>query len=162
MNFNVLAIDDKKLKYEITDGLLRALPDWFGIEEAIIEYAQKSQDMKFWAAYVVERPVGFLALHRHNTYTSEIYCMGIRQEFHHQGIGAALVKACEDFCQKQGMEFLTVKTLDESRPDDSYAKTRQFYIAVGFRPLEVFATLWGELNPCLFMAKSLKHATQSQ
>ena len=32
MNYNVLAIDDKKLKYEITDVVLRALPDWFGIK----------------------------------------------------------------------------------------------------------------------------------
>ncbi len=63
MNYNVLAIDDKKLKYEITDGVLRALPDWFGIEEAIIDYVQKSQDMRFWAAYVVERPVVFLLSH---------------------------------------------------------------------------------------------------
>lgn len=142
--------------------MLRALPDWFGIEEAVVQYVRKSQDMKFWAAYVAGRPVGFLSLVRHNAYTSEIYCMGIHQGFHHHGMGTALVATCEEYCKEQGTDFLTVKSLDESRPHDGYAKTRQFYIAMGFRPLEVFATLWGEANPCLFMAKSLKHATRGQ
>jgi hypothetical protein len=54
------------------------------------------------------------------------------------------------------MEFLTVKTLDESRASKSYEKTRLFYLSVGFKPLEVFPLLWDKDNPCLFMAKSIK------
>ena len=51
------------------------------------------------------------------------------------------------------MEYLTVKTLDESRECSSYEKTRLFYLKAGFKPLEVFPMLWDEYNPCLFMAK---------
>lgn len=155
MDYRVCGIDDNALKRTITENVLRALPDWFGIEESIIDYVEKSEGTMFWAAYAAERPVGFLSLLRHNAYTSEIYCMGILQAFHHRGIGTALVQACENYCKAQGTEFLTVKTLDESRPDDGYAKTRQFYLALGFRPIEVFPTLWDEANPCLFMAKSV-------
>ena len=156
----VREIKDKRLKAEIAEGVLRALPDWFGIEESIVEYVQQCQDMPFWAACVQGRPVGFLALRRHNSYTAEIYCMGIRQEFHRHGLGTALVAACEAACVEQHLQFLTVKTLDESRPDQGYANTRQFYLAAGFKPLEVFPTLWGEENPCLFMVKSLENDTR--
>ncbi len=78
--------------------------------------------------------------------------MGIDKHFHHQGLGTFLVNVS---LRNKGAEFLTAMTLDQSRPDKAYAKTRQFYMAMGFRPLEVFPTLWDEENPCLFMAKYL-------
>lgn len=158
MDYSVREVESARLKSEITEQVLRALPEWFGIEEAIVEYVEKSAGMRFWAAYDDERSVGFVALLTHNRYTAEIYCMGVLEPFHHQGIGKTLVAACERTCREQGAEFLTVKTLDESRPNDAYAKTRQFYLAMGFRPLEVFPTLWGAANPCLFMAKNLTPA----
>ncbi len=142
----------------VADVILRALPDWFGIESAIVDYVEQvaqTEDMWFWAARRASRPVGFLSLRRHNAYTAEVHCMGLLEEFHRRGIGAALVRTAEGRAQAQGMEFLTVKTLDASHPDAGYAKTRAFYAAMGFRPLEVFPTLWGEENPCVFMAKSL-------
>jgi len=82
--------------------------------------------------------------------------MGVLRERHRRGIGRALVERCERHCRDAGMEFLTVKTVDEARANESYAKTRLFYAAMGFRPLEVFPLLWDERNPCLFMAKSVK------
>jgi len=54
-----------------------------------------------------------------------------------------------------GKEFLTVKTLADTHPDEGYAGTRRFYLAMGFKPLEVFPTLWDEANPCLLMVKRL-------
>ncbi|HHV95563.1 MAG TPA: hypothetical protein GXX37_03665 [Clostridiaceae bacterium] len=33
----------------------------------------------------------------------------------------------------------------------SYEKTRLFYKAMGFKPLEVFKNYWDENDPCLFM-----------
>ena len=56
---------------------------------------------------------------------------------------------------KRGFEYLQVKTLSERHPDLNYARTRAFYSAMGFRPLEEFPELWGEKNPCLQMIKSL-------
>ncbi len=156
--YDVAEVVDRRRKRDVSESVLRALPGWFGIEASIVEYVRESQSMPFWAAYVGDRPVGFLALKRHNAYTSEIFCMGIRQEFHRQGIGSALVRVCEAFCTEHGSEFLTVKTLDESRPSEEYARTRAFYLAMGFGPLEVFKDLWDEANPCLLLAKSLTRA----
>jgi GNAT superfamily N-acetyltransferase len=140
-------------KSNICDTILHALPDWFGVEASIADYIQKTRDMIFFTAYDGEAPVGFIALKRHNEYTAEVSVMGILKEYHLQGIGARLIAACEERCRKDGAVYLTVKTLDESRSSASYGKTRAFYRAMGFIPLEVFPLFWDADNPCLFMAK---------
>jgi ribosomal protein S18 acetylase RimI-like enzyme len=65
------------------------------------------------------------------------------------------MEALEAHLQAQGIEYLQVKTLSPAHPDKNYAKTRAFYHALGFRPLEEFPDLWGEQNPCLQMIKYL-------
>jgi hypothetical protein len=50
--------------------------------------------------------------------------------------------------------LVQVKTLGPSRPDANYARTRLFYEASGFQPLEELHGLWG-VNPCLIMIKVL-------
>ena len=52
-----------------------------------------------------------------------------------------------------GVEFLQVKTLSGKHPDEGYKKTRAFYLADGFRPLEEFPNLWGLENPALQLIK---------
>ncbi len=146
---------DGDAKSAICDGILRALPNWFGIEASIVDYCGGVKDMPFCAAYDGEKPVGFVALRRHNPHTSEVWVMGILPEYHRQGIGRRLIEWCEKYAMSAGSEFLTVKTLDGSRASKSYEKTRMFYLSVGFSPLEVFPLLWDADNPCLFMAKHL-------
>ena len=142
-------------KSDICDSILHALPSWFGVEASIADYINKVKSMPFWAAFDGEHPIGFIALKVHNSYTVEICVMGVLKEYHRHGIGKRLIEYCEQFCQNHHAEFLTVKTLDASAPSNSYAKTRQFYLALGFRPLEVFPLHWDKDNPCLFMAKYL-------
>ena len=43
-----LSIPDEKAK--ICNTILRALPDWFGIESSIIDYVEQVQSMPFFAA----------------------------------------------------------------------------------------------------------------
>ena len=47
-----------------------------------------------------------------------------------------------------------MKTLGPSYPDAGYAKTRSFYLARGFVPLEEIHGLW-EQNPCLLLVKRI-------
>jgi len=154
--FEIVAITDKEEKGIICERILRALPNWFGVEESIIDYVKTTKEMPFYAVYNGSEPVGFVAIKIHNRYTAEVCVMGILKEFHRKGIGSLLIRKCEQFCIENDMEFLTVKTLDESRISKSYEKTRLFYVSMGFRPLEVFKTIWDESNPCLFMAKYIK------
>lgn len=148
-------------KSEICGRILRALPDWFGIPESIDEYVAGVADKPFYAVFssadesaeAKVDAVGFVSIKIHNAHTAEIYVMGILAEYHGRGLGRKIVAVCEDFCRTRGMEFLTVKTLSETHPDIFYKKTRLFYEAMGFKPLEVFPLLWDECNPCLFLTK---------
>lgn len=137
------------------EPILRALPAWFGIEKAIVHYATELETLPTFLAYQTDIVIGFLSLKQHTPYAAEVYVMGIRPEVHRRGIGKALMQEAETFLQRQGVEYLQVKTLASSHPDPNYAKTRAFYLSAGFRPLEELTELWGEENPCLLMVKGL-------
>lgn len=147
---NIRQIIDQAEKSIICNNILKSLPNWFGIESSIADYREKVKEQQFYAAFENDKPIGFAALKIHNPYTAEVYVMGILEEFHKQGIGKELMNHCVEFSAEKEMEFLTVKTLDKSRESKSYEKTRLFYEAMGFKPLEVFPLLWGEANPCFF------------
>lgn len=137
------------------EKILRALPEWFGIEAAIIHYRDFVIINPTFIAEVEDRLVGFISLMHHNPYAAEVYVMGVLPEYHHHGIGRALIKEAEEWLIEQGVEYLQVKTLAPTHPDPGYAKTRGFYEKMGFRPLEVFPNLWNEENPCLMMVKRI-------
>lgn len=151
----IMRLDDEQQKSGIAESILRALPEWFGIESSIIEYVDGIVPTDFYAAYDGEDPVGFLSIIAHNPHTSEVYVMGILESFHRQGIGSALLHAAEEVLRKEGVRFLMVKTLGSSHPDIHYARTREFYMESGFYPLEEIREIWGPTNPCLIMVKAL-------
>jgi ribosomal protein S18 acetylase RimI-like enzyme len=138
----------------LCEPILRLLPKWFGIESAIIRYVQEIEHLPTLLAWSQEQLVGFLAIKQHNEFAAEIYVIAVHPQFHRQGIGWQLVEAAEKELRKLGVEYFQVKTLGSSSPDPNYAKTREFYESVGFKPLEEFLNLW-EGNPCLQMVKSL-------
>jgi ribosomal protein S18 acetylase RimI-like enzyme len=148
-------IDVASEKSTVCGSVLRALPDWFGIEESIRDYVSDVFGMKMWAVFDGDKAIGFCALNVHYKSSAEIHVMGILAEYHRRGIGREFVRLCEDFCAENGHEFLSVKTLDSSHPDKYYARTREFYLSMGFKNLELFKTLWGESNPCLMLIKHI-------
>jgi ribosomal protein S18 acetylase RimI-like enzyme len=101
---------------------------------------------------------GVLLAVRHFPRSAEIYLMAVDPAVHRQGAGRALVATLEADLIADGVEFLQVKTLGPSHPDPGYARTRQFYASVGFRPLEEITGLWPD-NPCLIMIKTLRPGT---
>lgn len=155
MVMEIREIADGNVKKEICDTVLHRLPEWFGIEVSIAEYVSLVEEMPFYVAYAGERPVGFLAVRVHNSFTAEVCVMGILKEYHRMGIGSELMGRAEEFCHQKGLVYLTVKTLDGSVDFKPYERTRRFYEKKGFIPLEVFPLLWDEANPCLFLAKHL-------
>ena len=152
MHLNYLEKGDPKICEEI----LRALPNWFGIEESTLAYIKKSPELPMLIAYDGETATGFIQLLNHNKFTSEIYVMGVKKEYHRKGIGSALIKEAENFLKRKGFEYLQVKTVSDERVCDFYKETRKFYRAYGFRDVEVFPTLWDSFNPCLLLIKSIR------
>lgn len=140
----------------VCELVLRALPNWFGIEASTDAYIDKSAELPMIVAYNDHTPVAFLSLKQHSDFSFEIYIMGVLPEFHGNGIGKDLVGEAEKYIVNRNAEFLQVKTVDASRECEFYKKTRLFYKALGFKELEVFPTLWDEFNPCLLMIKNVK------
>lgn len=143
-------------KASVCEPIIRALPEWFGIEEANLQFIKDITVMPTFLASLDDAVVGFLTLKQHNEYSAEIHIIGVHPQVHRQGLGRLLVTKAEAYLQQQGTEYLQVKTLAASHPDKHYARTREFYLAMGFRPLEEFKTLWNEDNPCLLMVKYLE------
>jgi len=81
--------------------------------------------------------------------------MAVRPQYHRQGIGRLLVSHIEQLLVERGTDYLEVKTLGPSGPDEFYGRTREFYLAMGFAPIEE-TNLWGAENPCLIMIKDLR------
>ena len=154
-NMRIKKITKRKEKSRICKQIIEALPNWFGLESANIEYIENSADTEFYVAYMFEKEVGFFSITSHFPQTSEIYVCGILPDFHRLGIGRKLLRAVEDNLQKKKKKFLTVKTLSSSHPDKGYSKTREFYKACGFHPVEEFKELWSIEHPCLFLVKAL-------
>lgn len=138
----------------VCEKILRALPKWFGIEESLVQYTRDAAIHSTWIAEHDETAAGFITVRRHYPHAAEVHCMGVLPRWHRRGVGGAMIRFVEEQLRDDGCEFLQVKTLGPSRPDEHYELTRRFYAAQGFRPLEEFSGLWRD-NPCLLMVKRL-------
>ena len=142
---------------QICAEILDALPEWFGLADAVEAYVRDVADLPVLAVAAEDgSSAGFLAVKEHGGAAAEIYVMGVRRDLHGRGLGSALVAAAEEALSARGFEYLQVKTLGPSHPSESYARTRVFYEARGFRPLEEIHGLWAEGNPCLVLVKHLR------
>ena len=140
----------------VCEPILRSLPQWFGVEEAVVQYVHDIEDLPTFLAADDGRTIGFLTLKEHFPEAAEVHVMGIRPEYHRRGLGRALVGRAEEWLRSRGGEYLQVKTLSPARPSEEYARTRAFYRALGFRPLEEFPLLWDPAYPCLLLVKALR------
>jgi len=137
------------------EAVLRSLPMWFGIEDALVMYADDTLRLPTFAAIEGERVVGFVSLLEHFPHAWEIHCMAVRAESRNAGCGRALVAHVESWLAARNVSLLQVKTVAATSPSAEYAQTREFYSRLGFRPLEVFPELWSVRNPCLQLVKFL-------
>jgi GNAT superfamily N-acetyltransferase len=152
MDDPIRAMDDGEA--DACEAILRSLPDWFGIEDAIVSYVKDLRTMETFVADVDSEVVGFLTLKAHFPASAEIHVMGVVETHHGRGLGRRLVEHAEALLRERGVQYLQVKTLAPSHPDRHYARTRGFYEHLGFVPLEE-NELWGRTNPCLIMVKHL-------
>jgi coenzyme F420-0:L-glutamate ligase / coenzyme F420-1:gamma-L-glutamate ligase len=150
---NVVEVESPDERSRVAARVLRALPEWFGIEDATRAYIDDVASLQTFAA---SDDAGFLSLKLHGSRAAEIYVMGVRPERHREGIGRDLVRAAEVWCAAGGVDYLQVKALAGTHPSEPYAGTRAFYESLGFVPLEVFPTLWHDRNPALLLVKKVE------
>ena len=151
----VVEVVDGGERSRVCAEILRTVPEWFGIESATREYIDGVAELPTFVALADDgREVGLLALKQHGRRAAEIWVMAVVPDHHRRGVGRHLVETAERFLLGGSVEYLQVKTLGPSRPDEGYARTRAFYDAMGFVPLEELHGLW-ESNPCLLLVKRL-------
>jgi len=138
----------------VSEAIMRALPEWFGLEEPLVEYVEAGRTLPTLIVSERTREVGFLTIKHHTSEAAEILAMGVVPDRHRQGFGRQLVEAAVAETAR-GARLLQVKTLGPSHPSANYARTRAFYEALGFISLEETTAIWGDANPCLIMVKVL-------
>ena len=138
------------------EAILRSLPDWFGIESAIVQYVRDIETLPtFLALDERGQAVGFMSVRKHFPHAADLHVLAVRQEQHRHGVGRELLRCVETWLRAEGVRFLQVKTLAPTAKYEPYERTRRFYEAMGFTALEIFPTLWDAKNPCLIMIKGL-------
>lgn len=143
-----------------TERILRALPEWFGIESAIQNYVHDSRSMQNVLAYDGPHVVGVLLLNRHFPTSAEIHLVAVAPEHRSQGVGRALVAEAERVLRVGGATYVQVNTVGPSHPSPEYAQTRGFYAAVGFAPVVELLDYWPGI-PQLIQIKHLTCGTAS-
>ena len=137
--------------------ILTTLPEWFGTssDEYIREY---TRDVAHFPTFVARRRdsiAGFLTLREHYAEGWEIHCLAVERSRHRCGIGRRLVGHAEQWLRSKSVLILHVKTMGPSHPDLYYARTREFYRALGFHRVFETTAVWGPDNPCLVLVKLL-------
>lgn len=135
------------------EAIGRALPNWFGIEEGLLDLRHVAETQSGFIATVADEVIGFVTLERHFPESSEITWMAVHPDHHRRGVGRMLIDATLVACHNAGVSFLLVKTLADTHPSPDYAETRAFYERMGFERLQVFPDLWGPDNPCLMLCR---------
>ncbi|WP_439592401.1 GNAT family N-acetyltransferase [Microbacterium sp.] len=145
----------KRSDPQATERILRSLPAWFGIEDAIVDYAAKSTVLE---SYVSEDEhgdvVGVALFERHFPQSAELSLIAVHADHRGGGHGRKLVEAGEEALRRDGCQYLEVHTVGASFEDPGYAATRSFYLSLGFAPMHEFDGLdWD--GPTLILIKRL-------
>jgi ribosomal protein S18 acetylase RimI-like enzyme len=141
---------------EACDAIVRDLPDWFGLDVGIRDCAAavRSQD-----GLVAERlngsVAGFLTWVLHFPETAEITWMAVAPDDHRRGAGRAMIGELSERLVDGGARLLLVKTLSANGDSEHYDRTRAFYLAMGFLPLQEMPDLWDAENPALLLVRPL-------
>jgi GNAT superfamily N-acetyltransferase len=137
------------------ERILRSLPEWFGIEDALVAYAHDTARFPTFVARDAGRVVGFATLREHFPQAWELHCIAVERDAHGRGVGRALHAHGEAWLRARGVRLLQVKTIADAHPSEAYARTREFYRAIGYIPVETFPALWDPELPVLQLVKAL-------
>ena len=130
------------------------LPEWFGIPAANERYAHGVKE-RLTFGYIIDKTcLGILSLEFPFENTGIIYWMGVKRDWHHKGIGKALLRYAEMICIEREVYSLSVETLSPKENDQNYLRTFEFYLKEGFKPLFELHP-YGPLYAMVYLNKTL-------
>src|SRR5262245_38641024 len=80
---------------EVCELVLRALPQWFGMEIGVLKYIRKAGELPSFVAHLGREPVGIALIERHFERSAELSLIGVLPARHRMGVGRALLAAIE-------------------------------------------------------------------
>ena len=136
------------------EGILAGVPEWFGIPEANAQYVADAARLPSYLAVEGEQVVGVALLAQHFPRSRELHLLAVRRDRHQQGIGRLLVEAVVTDLRTADVRLLEVHTVGPSYESEGYARTRAFYEAVGFVPMNELQRIdWS--GPTLILVRPL-------
>jgi GNAT superfamily N-acetyltransferase len=139
--------------------LLHGLPEWFGMPSVTAAYIEALPSLPSWVATRElggqARLAGFMTLTQPQPGAFELHVIAVARDVQRQGVGRALLAHAERQARAAQGRFLFIKTLGASSPDPFYARSRAFYMALGYQPLFESDRLWNVQNPTLILIKAL-------
>ncbi|WP_043514095.1 MULTISPECIES: GNAT family N-acetyltransferase [unclassified Actinoplanes] len=135
-----------------TGRILRALPSWFGLEEAVRDYVGDASVLPSYLAVSGSATIGVALVRRHFPESAELHLIAVHPDARGSGAGTLLLNAVEEDLRCAGVRLLQVKTIGASYEHEGYAQTRGFYRARGFLPVaEMRGLVWD--GPTLLLVK---------
>ncbi|UXM91600.1 GNAT family N-acetyltransferase [Paenarthrobacter sp. JL.01a] len=144
---------------EAVDRILRTLPAWFSVEEAIVNYVESASLRDSFLAVIQGHVIGVALVIRHFPQSAELSLIAVDANHRGNGVGSALVNAISASLFTDGCKLLQVRTVGPSFEDDAYSESRAFYRRAGFLPLQEFERIdWD--GPSLVLVKPLQKPQQ--
>jgi len=103
------------------ERILRSVPQWFGIEESLLEYVADSQRYVTFLA-IDEEPIAFVTVREHFAQSWEVHCVAVHASRRNSGVGMALHGHVESWLKAKGVSVLQVKTLSASHPSPDISR----------------------------------------
>src|SRR6476660_9370902 len=98
------------------EAILRSLPEWFGIEESMMNYVRDSARMPTFAVEDSAGMQGFITLREHFADAWEIHCIAVQADARNKGLGSLLLANAERWLADRRVRFLQVKTIAATHP----------------------------------------------
>ena len=130
-------------------------PRWF-TQSALNDIGSAIRTDKGMVALAEEKIVGFATYKRIDTKTVELTWIGVYSNFHRKGIGRALLNSIEEELRREDCEVIEVDTLAATVDYEPYARTRNFYHAVGFTDVRVEPSAYKSGDDKLLLRKQLR------
>ena len=136
--------------------IAKLLPQWF-TESGLDGIARDVQTHEGFVALDNGNIVGFaIYATDKDENEAELTWIGVHPELHRRGIGRTLVKAVETDLAQRGFLSLEVSTVAPTVEYEPYARTRDFYHAMGFRDVRVDMKWFPSGDDRLLLTRELK------
>ena len=135
-------------------------PQWF-TESALEDIARDIQTQDAYVA-LEKKVIGFATfVLTDNSNMAELTWIGVSPELHRRGVGRALLTAIEKELAQREVQSLQVSTVPPTVEYEPYARTRDFYHAIGFSDVQIDENWFPSGDDRLLLSKRIDRGIRS-